>query len=75
MGYFLDEPGRQELLHLLANGPALLLVESVQALLHWYGAGPDIQGVLGDGSRCSVTVHAARQLLTIARQLITVVGP
>ena len=48
MGYFLDEPGRQELLHLLADGPVLLLVESAQALLHWSGAGSDVQGVLGD---------------------------
>ena len=31
------------------------------------------QAVLG--LYCSATVHAARQLLTTARQLITVVGP
>ena len=51
MGYFLDESGRQELLHLLADGPALLLIESAQALLHQSGAGLDVQGVLGDFPR------------------------
>ena len=48
MGHLLDESGHQKLLHLLADGPALLLVESVQALLHRSRAGPDVQGVLGD---------------------------
>ena len=48
MGHFLDESGRQKLLHLLADGPALFLVESVQALLHRSGASPDVQGMLGD---------------------------
>ena len=48
MGHFLDESGRQKLLHLLADGPTLLLVESAEALLHQSRAGPDVQGVLGD---------------------------
>ena len=59
MGYFLDEPSRQELLHLLADGPALLLVESAQALLHWFGAGPDVQGVLSDLPRYARHVRGA----------------
>ena len=48
MGHFLDESGRQELLHFLANGPAFFLIESAQALLHQSGASPDVQGMLGD---------------------------
>ena len=51
MGYFLDESGCQKFLHILADGPALFLVESVQALLHRSGADPDVQGVLGDFPR------------------------
>ena len=35
-------------MHLLADGPALILVESAQALLHQSRAGPDVQGMLGD---------------------------
>ena len=48
MGYFLDESGRQKLLHLLADSLALFLVESTQALFHRSRADPDVQGVLGD---------------------------
>ena len=48
MGHFLDESGRQKVLHLLADGPALLLVESAQALLQRSGAGLNVQGMLGD---------------------------
>ena len=48
MGHLLDEPGRQKLMHLLADGPALFLIESAQALLHRSGAGLDVQGVLDD---------------------------
>ena len=48
MGHFLDKSGRQKLLHLLTDGPALLLIESAQALLHRSGAGPDVQVMLGD---------------------------
>ena len=48
MGHFFDESSRQKLLHLLADGPTLFLVESVQALLHRSRAGLDVQGVLGD---------------------------
>ena len=44
----LDESGRQKLVNLLPNDPALLLVEAAQTLLHWFGAGPDLQGMLGD---------------------------
>ena len=48
MGHFFDESGRQNLLHLLADGPMLFLVESAQALLHRSRADLDVQGVLGD---------------------------
>jgi hypothetical protein len=44
----LDESGLQKLVDLLANDLALLLIKATQALLHWFGAGPDLQGVLGD---------------------------
>jgi hypothetical protein len=48
MEYLLDESSHQKFVHLLPNGSALLLVESAQTLLHWFGAGSDVQGVLGD---------------------------
>ena len=48
MEYFLDESGRQKFLQLLANRPALGLIEVSQALLHRLGVGSDIKGVLGD---------------------------
>ena len=48
MEYLLDESGRQQLMDLLPDGLTLLLIESVQALLHGLGAGSDVQGVLGD---------------------------
>jgi len=51
MEYLIDESGRQQLVDLLPNGPMLLLIESVQALLHGLGAGSDVQGVLGDFPR------------------------
>ena len=48
MEYFLDESGLQKFLQLLADRPALELVEASQALLHRLGVGSDIKGVLGD---------------------------
>src|SRR6185295_13637016 len=48
MEYLLDEPGRQKFLQLLANRPALELVEASQPRLHRLGVGSDIKGVLGD---------------------------
>ena len=48
MEYLLDEPGRQKFLQLLADRPSLELVEASQALLHRFGVGSDIKGVLGD---------------------------
>ena len=51
MEYLLDESGRQQLVDLLPDGPALLLIETVQALLHGLGAGSDVQRVLGDFPR------------------------
>jgi hypothetical protein len=47
----LDESDLQKLMNLLINDLALLLVEAVQALLHWFGADSDLQGVLGDFPR------------------------
>jgi len=51
MEYILDEPGRQQLVDLLPNGPTLLLIEMAQALLHGLGVGSDVQGVLSDFPR------------------------
>src|SRR6185312_6029849 len=48
MEYFLDESGHQKFLQLLADRPALELVETSQALLHRLGVGSDVKGVLGD---------------------------
>jgi hypothetical protein len=44
----LDESGRQKLVDLLPNDLSLLLIEVAQALLHWFGTGSDLQGVLGN---------------------------
>jgi len=51
MEYLLDESSRQQLVDLLPDGPALLLIESAHALLHGFGGGSDVQGVLGDFPR------------------------
>ena len=51
MIYFLDESGRLKFCYLLTDGPAFLLVEAMQALLHWLGALADLQGVLSDFPR------------------------
>ena len=48
MEYLFDESGRQKILQLLTDRPALELVEASQALLHRLGVGSDIKGVLGD---------------------------
>ena len=48
MEYLLDESGRQKLLHVLADHPALELIEASQALLHRLGVGSDVKGVLGE---------------------------
>jgi hypothetical protein len=48
MVHLLDEPCRQKLRNLFADGPALLLVEATQALLYQLGAWLDPQGMLGD---------------------------
>ena len=48
MEYLLDEFGRQQLVHLLADRLALELVEASQALFHRLGVGLDVKGVLGD---------------------------
>jgi hypothetical protein len=44
----LDESGLQQLVDLLADDLAFLLIKAVQALFHWFGAGSDLQGMLGD---------------------------
>ena len=51
MEYLLHESSHQQLLDFLPDGPMLLLIESVQALLHELGAGSDVLGVLGDFPR------------------------
>ena len=48
MEYLLDESGLQKFVHLLADGPALDLVEASQTLLHRLGVQLDVKGVLGD---------------------------
>ena len=59
MEYFLDESGRHKFLQLLADRPALELVEASQALLHRLGVGSDIKGVLGDLPRYARHVRGA----------------
>ena len=59
MKYLLDESGRQKLVHLLADCPALELVEASQALLHRLGVRQDIKGVLGDLPRDAKHVQGA----------------
>jgi hypothetical protein len=44
----LDESGLQQLVDLLTDDLALLLIKAAQALLHRFGASSDLQGVLGD---------------------------
>jgi hypothetical protein len=44
----LDESDLQKLVNLLTDDLALLLVEAAQALLYQFGAGPDLQGMLGN---------------------------
>ena len=51
MEYLFDESGRQKFPQLLADRPALELVEASQVLLHRLGVGSDIKGVLGDFPR------------------------
>ena len=59
MKYLLDESGRQKFVHLLADRPALELVEASQALLHRLGVGLDVKGVLGDLPRYAWHVRGA----------------
>ena len=47
----LDESSCQKLMDLLTNELALLLVEAAQSLLHSFGTGLDLQGVLGNFPR------------------------
>jgi hypothetical protein len=48
MKYLLDELGLQQLVDLLPDCPALLLVKATQLLLYQFGIGLDLQGMLGD---------------------------
>ena len=59
MEYLIDESGRQKFLQLLADRPALELVEASQALLHRLGVGSDVKGVLGDLPRYARHVRGA----------------
>ena len=59
MEYLLDEFGRQKLVHLLTDRPALELVEASQVLLHRLGVGSDIKRVLGDLPRYARHVRGA----------------
>jgi hypothetical protein len=47
----LDESGLQQLVDLLVDDLALLLIEAAQVLFHWFGATSDLQGVLGNFPR------------------------
>ena len=59
MKYLLDESGRQKFLQLLADRPALELVEASQALFHRLGVGSDIKGVLDDLPRYARHIRGA----------------
>src|SRR6185369_14029169 len=59
MEYLFDESGRQKFLQLLADRPALELVEASQALLHRLGVRSDIKRVLGDLPRYARHVRGA----------------
>ena len=59
MEYLLDESGRQKLLNLLTNRPALELIKASQALLHRLGVWSDVKGVLGDLPRYARHVRGA----------------
>ena len=59
MEHLLDESGHQKFLHLLADHPALELVEASQALLHRLGVRSDVKGVLGDLPRYARHVRGA----------------
>jgi hypothetical protein len=48
---FTDEPCTKELLDLLANRLALVVVEAAKALFHWLRSRLDVQFVLGNLSR------------------------
>ena len=52
-------PAAKKFLQLLADSPALELVEASQALLHRLGVGSDIKGVLGDLPRYARHVRGA----------------
>jgi hypothetical protein len=43
MEYLFDEPCSHQLVDLLAYGPALFFIETVQVLLHGSGSSSDIQ--------------------------------
>ena len=59
MEYLLDESGRQKFLQLLADRPALELVEAAQVLFYRLGVGSDIKGVLGNLPRYARHVRGA----------------
>jgi hypothetical protein len=67
MEHFLDESGRQELVDLIPDDPALLLVKSTQVLSHRPRVGSNVQGVLDDFpwyARQSEGLHANTSAFT-----------
>ena len=52
-------PATKKFLQLLADSPALELVEASQALLHRLGVWLDIKGLLGDLPRCARHIRGA----------------
>jgi hypothetical protein len=48
MKYLLDEPGLQQLADLIPDCPVLFLIKAAQSLLHQFGVGLDLQGMLDD---------------------------
>ena len=55
----LAESGHPKLVDLLANDPALLLVEATQSSFHWLGTGSNFQGVLAEFPRHAWHVRGA----------------
>src|SRR6185503_17893261 len=70
MEYLFDESGRQKFLQLLADRPALELVETSQTLLHRLGVGSDIKGVLGD-LHAKMSAFARRKLTSTTSYLLS----
>ena len=59
MEYLLNESSHQKFVHLLADHPALELIEASQALFHRLGVGLDVKGVLSNLPRYARHVRGA----------------